>query len=402
MLRTIMVGAFMLALVAAIIQSPGESFQSAVQGLSVWWKIVFPGLLPFYALSELLLAFGAIHAVGVLLDPLMHRLFRIPGCAGWVVALGWTAGFPSGPDAAASLKNRGLLSGPEAQRLVALSHMPSPILMLVVIGAGFLHQPSTALTIAAAVWLSGAMAAIISARLSGTARSSAAHTPAQLRRSSDRPSILKLALTAMQDAQERDGRSFGKALGEAISASVQKLLLIGGFMIAGSVLIGLLQRLLPGQLEPIVYPGLFEVHLGAYDIAGHFAAWGTPLAAASLSAFLAWSGMAALLSAQSSLTAAGLRFAPLLRGKLLHAVLAFGATFMLWKPLGRVWEQLEPSITRWGGMTEAVFAARGGSLSFAALPGLWLPAAASAALLACLVLGLSLLSLFRYRRHTDR
>ncbi|CAM4251017.1 nucleoside recognition protein [Paenibacillus tarimensis] len=402
MLRTIMVGAVMLALVAAIIQSPGESFQSAVQGLSVWWKIVFPGLLPFYALSELLLAFGAIHALGVLLDPLMYKLFRIPGCAGWVVALGWTAGFPSGPDAAASMKNRGMLSGPEAQRLVALSHMPSPILMLVVIGAGFLHQPSTALTIAAAVWLSGAMAAIVSARLPGSRGQSAASTGSKLLRSAARPSRLRMALAAMQEAQERDGRSFGKALGEAISASVQKLLLIGGFMIAGSVLIGLLQRLLPGQMELLIYPGLFEVHLGAYDIAGHFAEWGAPLAAASLSAFLAWSGMAALLSAQSSLTAAGLRFAPLLRGKLLHAILAFGSTFMLWKPLSRMWEQLEPVVIRWDGITEAVFASQGGSISFAGIPGLWFPAAASAALLACIIGIMAILSLLVHMKHTGR
>ncbi|EXX85221.1 hypothetical protein BG53_09150 [Paenibacillus darwinianus] len=106
MLRSIALGLLLVSLAAALVLHPSESLQSALQGLTVWWEIVFPGLLPFYVLSELLFALGAVHALGALLEPLMRQAFRLPGDAGWAVALGWTAGFPAGAEAAARLHQR--------------------------------------------------------------------------------------------------------------------------------------------------------------------------------------------------------------------------------------------------------------------------------------------------------
>ena len=87
MYRSAALGAALLALALLIVRYPGDSFQAALQGLSIWWNLVFPGLLPFLALSELLLALGVVHAAGVLLEPVMRRVFRLPGSAGWAAAV---------------------------------------------------------------------------------------------------------------------------------------------------------------------------------------------------------------------------------------------------------------------------------------------------------------------------
>lgn len=326
MARSALYGIMLLAFAASIIRYPGESFQAALQGLSIWWNIVFPGLLPFLALSELLFALGFVHAAGVLLEPVMRRLFRLPGCAGWAVALGWTAGFPAGPDAAARLHRDGALTDRQSRRLLALSHMPSPMLMLIVVGAGFLRRPELGMAIAAAVWLSALAAGMLLARLDPVPGPAGVDAPR-----------LKLPLaerlaSAMQEARRRDGRGFGQAMGESITSSVQRLMTIGGLIIAGAVFIRLLERQLPDVLQFAAYPGFYELHLGAYFAAGRLEALGLPLGAASIAAALAWSGWSGLLASQSAFAGSGPRLLPFAAAKLLHALLAFGMTLLLWKP----------------------------------------------------------------------
>jgi len=58
---------FLLAL--AMFINPQEVVHSAGNGLSLWWNYVLPALLPFFILSELLLASGFVHFMGVLLEP---------------------------------------------------------------------------------------------------------------------------------------------------------------------------------------------------------------------------------------------------------------------------------------------------------------------------------------------
>ncbi|GIQ64729.1 hypothetical protein PACILC2_32970 [Paenibacillus cisolokensis] len=131
--------------VASIVRQPDEAFQASLQGLSIWWNLVFPGLLPFLVLAELMAAYGVVQALGVLLEPAMRRLFRLPGEAGFAVAAGWTMGSPAGAEATAALRRRAALSRDEGERLLALSHMPNPVFMLVVVGAGFLRRPELGL-----------------------------------------------------------------------------------------------------------------------------------------------------------------------------------------------------------------------------------------------------------------
>ena len=63
----------------AMVQYPKEAFDSALVGLSLWWNVVFPALLPFFILSEILMGLGVVHFIGILLEPLMRPVFNVPG-----------------------------------------------------------------------------------------------------------------------------------------------------------------------------------------------------------------------------------------------------------------------------------------------------------------------------------
>src|SRR5690554_3362234 len=93
---TILLGLLSAFLVFSIIMFPEKSFDASLHSLTIWWTIVFPALLPFFIIAEIMLAYGLIHLIGVWLGPLMHLIFRLPGVSGPVMAIGFTIGYPVG------------------------------------------------------------------------------------------------------------------------------------------------------------------------------------------------------------------------------------------------------------------------------------------------------------------
>ncbi|SFD67290.1 sporulation integral membrane protein YlbJ [Paenibacillus catalpae] len=353
MARTILYAAISILLVAAIIRQPDEAFQASLQGLTIWWNIVFPGLLPFLVLFELIAAFGLIHGIGVLLRPLMRTLFKLPGEAALPLLLGWMSGHQAGAEATAALRRDGLVSKREGQRLLALSHMPNPLFMLVVIGAGFLHRPELGLFIAAVVWLSALCTAgwnlLFNSRKDLSQNASLAATTAS-------GGLFDRIADAINKSRERDGRSFGKALGDAVSSGVQKLLVVGGFMIfaavAARLALPLIQFVLPSGAAELLLPALLESHIGAYAAA----VWQGPgvsaaVSAAAVAAILAWSGISALLQAGYAITGTDLKLLPLIGVRLLHAVHAGALALLLWKPAQDILTLLPDRLT---GVTAAM------------------------------------------------
>lgn len=93
-----------LLLVACLVVYPQAVFMASQRGLKAWWEIVFPALLPFFIGTELLIGFGVVRFMGVLLEPVMRPLFNLPGAASFVVAVGFTSGFPIGSAITAQLR----------------------------------------------------------------------------------------------------------------------------------------------------------------------------------------------------------------------------------------------------------------------------------------------------------
>ncbi len=107
------------ALTFCMVLYPEEAFSAAVKGLDVWWNIVFPALLPFFIGSEILMGLGVVHFMGVLLEPLMRPLFRIPGAGSFAVAMGLASGFPIGAILTTKMRLKNLVTRYEGERLMS-------------------------------------------------------------------------------------------------------------------------------------------------------------------------------------------------------------------------------------------------------------------------------------------
>ncbi|CAH1197897.1 Sporulation integral membrane protein YlbJ [Paenibacillus plantiphilus] len=371
MKRTLLLAFLSIAAVAAIISNPDEAFQASLQGLTVWWNIVFPGLLPFLVLLELMHAFGAVHALGSLIDPLMRRIFGLPGASGLAIAAGWTGGYTAGAESVAALRRSETVTKREGQRLLALAHMPSPLFMLLVIGAGFLHRAELGAAIVAAVWMTALLAALAQRLF---AKQEKLHSTPLIAQKNPQPLsvLLRHAAAAMNAERQRDGRTFGKALGDSVINGVYKLMAVGGFMMFAAVLVKLIEPLLPHNVPSWMLSGLLESHIGAYGAAVAPMAFGLPWNAAAIAAIVSWGGISALLQTGSAIAGTDLSLRQLAVNRLLQAMLAFVVTLLLWQPLTHLFTRLlataAPALQQHG---ENAFIDHYAMIRASDLPGLW-------------------------------
>jgi sporulation integral membrane protein YlbJ len=339
-------GTIAILLAIAIILSPESSFEASLHGLKLWWTFVFPALLPFLMLSEMLTASGFVHGFGVLLEPLMKKVFRLPGASGWTLALGITAGFPGGAGGVLQLHKQGSITDKEASRLASLTHFASPVTLLIVVGVAFLHSPSAGYFLLIIHWISGLLASYTDALLHG--RSEIPNPSIKGSANTKRSSLYRRVQLAASEARTRDGRSFGKLLGESVASAVQSLMIVGGYMIMFAVIINIVIAVLPG-LPSALPASLLEIHLGADALSKWFTTLDVGasgiLGMALLSAALGWSGICAQLQVLTMLKQANVRFLPYAAVRLLHGLYGFLLTLLLWKPLLAFSEASLPALT---------------------------------------------------------
>lgn len=331
-------------LVAAVIIYPEEAFKASLKGLSIWWEVLLPAQLPFFIISELLIGFGVVHFLGVLLEPMMRPLFRVPGSGSFVMAVGLTSGNPIGAKLTSRLREQGLISRTEGERLVSFTSTAGPLFMFGTVAVGFFQNAKVGIILACIHYLSNFMVGILM-------RFHEPDGPSSPVIEAGKGFILVRALRAMHRARIRDGRALGQLLSDAVVTSVSTCLMIGGFLVFFSVMIAMLtiiqltdwlaSRLagllhffgLPGILGQGIVPGLLEITLGTQFISAIPSHVPLLYQLAVCNAIIAWSGLSIHAQVASLLSQTDIRYLPYLIARILHSILAFLLTLVLWEPL---------------------------------------------------------------------
>lgn len=341
---TILLGATAFLLVLAVVSAPESAFQASLQALKLWWNIVFPALLPFLVLVEIIIAYGWAHGIGILLNPFMRKIFKVPGSGGAVLITGMIAGFPAGSQISASMVKQGDLDVKDAGRLAALAHFCNPMTILIVIGTGLLHQPVAGYFLLAVHWSTGLLAAwTYSLERKSRSQAEPKHSVTSKKNinQTKNASLLLLAASAASEARMRDGRSFGKLLGDSVTRSVQTLMMTGGFIMIFAVIVKVLSTYLV-PYAPSYVAGVLEIHIGAQTISeSPFVSSSIQLAL--LSAVLAWSGISGHLQSLSVLTTGSIKWTVFAGKRLLHAVYAFFLAIIFWKPVSSISSTVLPA-----------------------------------------------------------
>lgn len=327
----------LVGLAVFMVAEPSSAVTSAAYGLKLWATVVVPALLPFFIVAELLVSMGLVKFLGVLLEPVMQPIFRLPGCSSLVIAMGFTSGFPVGALLTRRLYDQAMLSAEQAERLVSFTNNSSPLFILGAVGMGMFGSPKLGWLLAISHYLANLTVGLLY-------RFKARAVPGAVklgRRERWRNAVMELLL-----AMNQEGLS--KRLATAISTGITNILAIGGYIITFSVITSMLSdwgfmeilarsiRSLLGFFDlsyQVAYGlgmGLFEITLGSNFIAQ--ASDATLLhQLLAVSAVLSFSGLCIITQVMGVMVGTPVRLGFYLKARLLQCAISVAITMIGYK-----------------------------------------------------------------------
>ncbi|WP_010530433.1 sporulation integral membrane protein YlbJ [Lentibacillus jeotgali] len=342
-IKTILLAGTTAFIAISLIKYPDQSLEASIRGLNMWWEIVFPSLLPFFIIAELLIGFGFVKFIGVLCEPIMRPLFNVPGVGSFAWAMGMASGYPTGAKISARLREEKQLTQIEAERLVSFTNASSPLFIFGAVSVGFFYDVKLGIILGASHYIGNALVGVCM-RFYGR-RAEKKKTVLDKKK----VSIIR-AFREMHQTRVNDPRPFGKIVGDAVLNSIQTLVMVGGFIILFSVftkllyIVGvtpaiatlfqyILQLLtLPADLALPLLSGLFEITLGANLISQDEAA--NLLEKIIVVSFvLGFNGFSVQAQVASILAPTDIRFAPYFFARIIHGLFAAILTALFYTPL---------------------------------------------------------------------
>ncbi|MCL5115680.1 MAG: sporulation integral membrane protein YlbJ [Firmicutes bacterium] len=354
---TMITGFTMLLLTIMLIVFSEHGYHATVAALKLFFEVVFPSLLPFFILSDVLLSTGMVHYLGVWFEPLMRPIFNVPGVGSFVFSMGLAAGYPMDAVLTAKFRKQDLCTKTEGERLLAFSNSADPLFIFGAVAVGMFGQPALGAVLAMAHYASVLMVGL-TFRFYKRKEGRDAKEGVVVR------GIHGRAMDAMMRGRAEDGRNMGKVLNEAITESVSTLFMIMSFMVLFAVLIrvlsatglvtllevpfGALLKLMgmSPHLVNAAIQGLFEIDLGS-AAAAHASA---PLLQrlVLVSGIIAWSGLSVHGQVASVLADTDISMKPYFVARALHAFYAGIMTVVFFRPVEAAF----------GGLTLPAFSSR--------------------------------------------
>lgn len=113
----------------ALLLSPAVALNGAAYGLTLWYKTLFPTLLPFMVLSNFIVYTGCARPIGNLLRPFTKAL-RLPEASGYCILTGFLCGYPMGAYVCGVLDETGELDNDTALFLAPFCNNVSPMFII--------------------------------------------------------------------------------------------------------------------------------------------------------------------------------------------------------------------------------------------------------------------------------
>ena len=213
---------------ALIVIFPRDMIAAAREGLNLSINNVIPSLLPFVIGTNILMGLGVINFIGTLLEPIMFKIFNVPGIGGFALITGMTSGYPMGSKVVSNLRETKQITKIQAQRLISFANNSGPLFILGAVGIGMFQNASVGYFI----MLTHYTSALITGFLFRYYKRDK-HDPIIF----DKNDMLKKAYTSMKKSKQKDGRNFGQLLGDSVANAMISMLNIGGFIIIFCVLV---------------------------------------------------------------------------------------------------------------------------------------------------------------------
>ncbi len=331
--------------ILALILFSETSVNAALKGIRLWLDIVFPSLFPFFVASEVLNSTGFVRATGVLLEPIMRPLFKVPGCGSFALAMGVTSGYPVGARITCSLLESGDISRPEAERLLAFTNNSGPLFIVGAVATGMYGIPSLGLLLLSCHIIAALTVGILLGFFNPRA---AEEHPAK------KEKAFRKFRNEMLGARKKNTANIGIVLGDSVKNSVSLIIAIGAFIIFFSVVIHLLLETnligffadsialllspagISSEMIAAVLSGFFEITTGT-SMASKVMGIPMEVKLSFTSLIIGWAGLSVHSQVYSITGKTGISMKPYFLGKFLQGVIAAVLTWVaLQLPLFKV------------------------------------------------------------------
>ncbi|MDW7673594.1 MAG: sporulation integral membrane protein YlbJ [Bacillota bacterium] len=330
--KKILLTILILIIFFTMIINPKLIFDAALDGLSTWTTILIPALFPFFVMANLLMRLGVINFLAVFLDPIMRPVFNVSGAGGFVMAIGFTSGFPISSLLTAELRQEGKLTKGEAERLMSFTNNASPLFIFSAIAVGMFKFPELGIILAGGHYLSNI---IIGITLSFFSRKN--NTIIKVKGNIFKRAYLRLYETPLLP--------IGEILGDSVNKGIKSIVAIGGFVVVFAITVASLSQLglislitaffafilkfvgYDISLASALTTGLFEVTLGVKQASAIDASFHQQVAIASI--ILAWNGLSIHAQVANFISKSDISYIPFLLTRTAQSILAPVFTLVL-------------------------------------------------------------------------
>lgn len=332
--RNILPCLFLLLAICLFIFSK-SNLVAAQNGLILWANNVVPSLFPFFVVTELLSNTNLVFHIGKLFDKIMRPLFNVPGECAFAFIMGFISGYPTGGKIVADLREQGLCTKDEGDRMLAFTNNSGPLFIISCVGISLFGDVKTGFLLLITHILSAITVGIIFGKIS--AKNNKYSSYLSTKNVHKRPTSNEMRI-----------RDLGKLLGKSIHNAITTILMIGGFVVTFSVIISILQHshvldYFSILLKPILNIFGFDLNFaspvlsGMIELTNGISLVATiPQKAVSsniiLCAFLlGFGGLSVLFQVFSMLSKTDLSMKKYIIGKLLQGTIAAFYTFIAFK-----------------------------------------------------------------------
>ena len=312
-----------------------SNLSAAKEGLYLWANNVVPSLFPFFVITELLSYTNVIHYIGKLFDKLMRPLFHVPGECAYAFFMGLISGYPTGGKVVSSMREQGLCTKDEGDRMLAFTNNSGPLFIVSCVGVSMFGDTKTGFLLLITHILAAISVGIILGKLS-------------TKNSKFSPNFSTKHIPKSNNLETITLSNLGKILGKSIQNAISTVLVIGGFVVTFSVFLSILNSCnILDYLSKLLYPifnilnlnlsfckpvlsGIIELTNGVSQVSI------VPIKELSqnvtLCAFLlGFGGFSVLFQVYSMLSKTDLSMKKYFFGKLLQGILAAFYTYILLK-----------------------------------------------------------------------
>ncbi len=126
--------AVVFILIIIILTNPALYSASVLEGITLFFIAVFPGLFPFMFLTKLLTSLGAVKKISAKFSPITQFLFGTHGISSYVFIMSILSGYPIGAKLICDLYCANIISQKDAKKMCAFCTTSGPIFIIGSVG----------------------------------------------------------------------------------------------------------------------------------------------------------------------------------------------------------------------------------------------------------------------------